>query len=245
MGLPPRSCAADAHHCIMVEVLGPAEYKCVARPCATTASSPRIGKSTLDRTSPIQACLGKNRDLIGADAQSRPSRRLNLNRPCHPLSRIHRKQSCHAAWPAYPAKFLNHKHYNLKRKIIDPAKPHPAIGYGSRCRKRSRRRTGCDAYVHRSSGRKLGSRDQEEEWPEQKFRPSLNREASRLGDVRIRRPSSRAQVSETLADNRARENLRRPPSHHRKMGFAAAAYQPEFVLSHLQKKQCYQIVSIH
>ena len=31
------------------------------------------------------------------------------------------------------------------------------------------------------------------------FRPSLNREASRLGDVRIRRPSSRAQVSETLA----------------------------------------------
>ena len=29
------------------------------------------------------------------------------------------------------------------------------------------------------------------------FRPSLNREASRLGDVRVRRPSSRAQVPET------------------------------------------------
>ena len=32
-----------------------------------------------------------------------------------------------------------------------------------------------------------------------RFRPSLNREASRLGDVRIRRPSFRALVSETLA----------------------------------------------
>ena len=37
-------------------------------------------------------------------------------------------------------------------------------------------------------------------WPEPKFRPSLNREASRLGDVRVRRPSSRAQVPETCHD---------------------------------------------
>ena len=37
-------------------------------------------------------------------------------------------------------------------------------------------------------------------WPEPKFRPSLNREASRLGDVRVRRPSSRAQVPETCRD---------------------------------------------
>src|SRR5580704_5939778 len=34
-------------------------------------------------------------------------------------------------------------------------------------------------------------------WPNPKVRPSLNREASRLGDVRIRRPSFRAQVPET------------------------------------------------
>src|SRR5215813_421265 len=32
------------------------------------------------------------------------------------------------------------------------------------------------------------------------FRPSLNREASRLGDVRVRRPSSRAQDPETRRD---------------------------------------------
>ena len=32
-----------------------------------------------------------------------------------------------------------------------------------------------------------------------RYRPSLNREASRLGDVRIRRPSFRAQVPETCS----------------------------------------------
>ena len=37
-------------------------------------------------------------------------------------------------------------------------------------------------------------------WPEPRFRPSLNREASRLGDVRVRRPSFRAQVPETCRD---------------------------------------------
>jgi hypothetical protein len=31
MGPPPRSFAADAHDCIMVRVLGPTEYKAVAR----------------------------------------------------------------------------------------------------------------------------------------------------------------------------------------------------------------------
>jgi len=31
MGPPPRSFAADAHGCIMVRVLGPTEYKVVAR----------------------------------------------------------------------------------------------------------------------------------------------------------------------------------------------------------------------
>jgi hypothetical protein len=46
-----------------------------------------------------------------------------------------------------------------------------------------------------ASNRKKNDRNSE-------FRPSLNREASRLGDVRIRRPSSREQVPETLAADR-------------------------------------------
>ena len=55
MGLPPRSCATDAYHCIMVEVpAGPAEYKCVARSRGTTASSPRIGKSGLTEPTPYK-----------------------------------------------------------------------------------------------------------------------------------------------------------------------------------------------
>src|SRR5271166_3287133 len=43
MGLPSRSLAADAHHCIMVQVhTGPTEYKCVARCPRPMASSPRM-----------------------------------------------------------------------------------------------------------------------------------------------------------------------------------------------------------
>jgi hypothetical protein len=42
MGLPPRSDATDAHHCIMVQVLshGPTEYKCVARSPARNGELP-------------------------------------------------------------------------------------------------------------------------------------------------------------------------------------------------------------
>jgi hypothetical protein len=40
MGPPPRSFAADAHHCIMVWVSGPAEYKHVARSSCTTRGLP-------------------------------------------------------------------------------------------------------------------------------------------------------------------------------------------------------------
>jgi hypothetical protein len=40
-----------------------------------------------------------------------------------------------------------------------------------------------------------------------RHRPSLNREASRLGDVRIRRPSFRAQVPETRSGHRAPETV--------------------------------------
>src|SRR5271165_6164204 len=43
MGLPSRSLAADADHCIMVQVrTGPTEYKCVARCPRPMASSPRM-----------------------------------------------------------------------------------------------------------------------------------------------------------------------------------------------------------
>jgi hypothetical protein len=41
MGLPPRSYATDAHHCIMVQVrIGPTEYKCVARSAALNGELP-------------------------------------------------------------------------------------------------------------------------------------------------------------------------------------------------------------
>src|SRR5258708_28319426 len=46
-------------------------------------------------------------------------------------------------------------------------------------------------------------------WPTPKVRPSLNREASRLGDVRIRRPSFRAQVPETYSGLSGPRNSRR------------------------------------
>src|SRR5450755_2758221 len=40
MGPPPRSFAADAHDCIMVRVLGPTEYKVVARSIAPASGLP-------------------------------------------------------------------------------------------------------------------------------------------------------------------------------------------------------------
>jgi len=49
MGPPPRSFAADAHDCIMVWVLGPTEYKVVARLIrALQAGSPLIVVSRPD-----------------------------------------------------------------------------------------------------------------------------------------------------------------------------------------------------
>ena len=42
MGPPLRSFAADAHDCIMVQVLGPTEYKVVARLKRPKAGSPLI-----------------------------------------------------------------------------------------------------------------------------------------------------------------------------------------------------------
>ena len=56
----------------MVEVCGPAEYKCVARVRVHHGELPSDREIRLDRTSPIQACPGAGRgrqveefDLIG------------------------------------------------------------------------------------------------------------------------------------------------------------------------------------
>ena len=70
------------------------------------------------------------------------------------------------------------------------------------------------------------------------FWPSLNREASRLGDVRVRRPSSRALVPETIVDGweppeTDRDRSSRAPN----MAVSAHHYQTEFLLARLQKAQ--------
>src|SRR6266700_2664285 len=71
-----------------------------------------------------------------------------------------------------------------------------------------------------------------------RLRPSLNREASRLRDVRVRRPSSRALVPETIIDSwepseAGRDRSSRAP----KMAVSAHHYQTEFLLARLQKAQ--------
>src|ERR1700732_1962722 len=71
-----------------------------------------------------------------------------------------------------------------------------------------------------------------------RLRPSLNREASRLGDVRVRRPSSRALVPETIVDGweppeTDRDRSSRAPN----MAVSAHHYQTEFLLARLQKPQ--------
>src|SRR6516165_12051963 len=65
------------------------------------------------------------------------------------------------------------------------------------------RRTGAKISTNKKA---VGTVRNTRKWPEPKFRPSLNREASRLGDVRVRRPSFRAQVPETYAGIRADRN---------------------------------------
>src|ERR1700724_12543 len=74
MGPPPRSFAADAHDCIMVRVLGPTEYKAVARliELACHRARARQGQAasrwpaaTLDRhcaRRPIKARSGRGDD---------------------------------------------------------------------------------------------------------------------------------------------------------------------------------------
>ena len=66
MGPPPRSFAADAHDCIMVEVrTGPAEYKCVARCSAPDGELPS------DRPAPSLACpTGPRPEQTGSKRQS-------------------------------------------------------------------------------------------------------------------------------------------------------------------------------
>src|SRR5215472_5118377 len=62
MGLPPRSDATDAHHCIMVEVLPDLPNTSVSRALRrTTASSPRIEKPVLTGQAPYKPDPGTNR----------------------------------------------------------------------------------------------------------------------------------------------------------------------------------------
>src|ERR1044071_7903507 len=75
-------------------------------------------------------------------------------------------------------------------------------------------------------------------WPNPRVRPSLNREASRLGDVRVRRPSFRAQVPETHSRLFSPETRGDAISRVRNIAIRAADYQREFVLARLQKPQC-------
>jgi hypothetical protein len=69
-----------------------------------------------------------------------------------------------------------------------------------------------------------------------KVRPSLNREASRLGDVRVRRPSFRAQVPETCVGKKHRQKLV-ASKRMLNMDHSARDHHPEFLLARLQKLQ--------
>ena len=71
---------------------------------------------------------------------------------------------------------------------------------------------------------------------ETKFRPSLNREASRLGDVRVRRPSFRAQVPETYIGAPRQQKLA-ASKRMLKMDHAERNHHPELLLARLQKLQ--------
>src|SRR3984893_649389 len=72
-----------------------------------------------------------------------------------------------------------------------------------------------------------------------RLRPSLNREASRLGDVRVRRPSFRAQVPETDSEVLNPRKLvamqyRATPN----IAIYGGDHHRELVLARLQKAQC-------
>jgi hypothetical protein len=77
MGPPPRSFAADAHDCIMVRVLGPTEYKVVAR----LIRAPERGLPSdrhLDRTERA-AVLGVTKAWLGPQSAWRSRATANLD----------------------------------------------------------------------------------------------------------------------------------------------------------------------
>jgi hypothetical protein len=68
--------------------------------------------------------------------------------------------------------------------------------------------------------------------------PSLNREASRLGDVRVRRPSSRAEPGNLYwQHSNCQKTVRREPSRARNMDNSSDRYHREFRRPRLQKAQ--------
>jgi hypothetical protein len=70
---PPGSFAADAHYCIMVRVLGPAEYRDAARSFrARHAGSPPI---VIPTTASVPSCPKPSRPSLVAAAESNLSDR--------------------------------------------------------------------------------------------------------------------------------------------------------------------------
>src|ERR1700724_1889536 len=83
MGPPPRSFAADAHDCIMVRVLGPTEYKAVARLIrARKRAPPRIVVvwRTAGKARPTELACRRARDRQGQAASRWPA--ATLDRHC-------------------------------------------------------------------------------------------------------------------------------------------------------------------
>ena len=86
---------------------------------------------------------------------------------------------------------------------------------------------------------------EKEEWPEHKVPAKFEQggfTSRRRKDPKTLFPGTSPENS--LRGNSTRENLPRLPSLDANMVPRRALDQPEFVLPRLQKKQCYQIVSI-
>ena len=81
MGPPLRSFATDAHDCIMVRVLGPTEYKDVARLLrAPKAGSPQI---VIPTTPSVPSCSELSRHgLAMMGARGNVGATANLDSPC-------------------------------------------------------------------------------------------------------------------------------------------------------------------
>jgi hypothetical protein len=81
MGPPLRSFAADAHDCIMVRVLGPTEYKVVARLIRARSGLPSDRHP--DRTKRVVVLEAVKVCLASSEHAARLARRPTLTAPAH------------------------------------------------------------------------------------------------------------------------------------------------------------------